>query len=185
MRSARAISLGAGLMAAALTFQTASAQAPAAAPAPPAGPAAEVLRAYNGLKPNILKAAENTPADLYQVKPTPEVRTFARVVNHIIEAQNGTCLVATGGSRADAVKPPSDTAEKTVIVDALKASFALCDKAYAGVTDANALDLLAAGPAKRSRLGLLWGNVSHDNEQYATLALYMRVKGLVPPSSEK
>ena len=41
------------------------------------------------------------------------------------------------------------------------------------------------GKAKRSGTGLLWGNVSHDNEQYATLALYMRLKGLVPPSSEK
>jgi hypothetical protein len=34
-------------------------------------------------------------------------------------------------------------------------------------------------------LGIAWGNVSHNNEQYATLALYMRLKGLVPPSSEK
>ncbi|SNT28243.1 hypothetical protein SAMN05421770_106301 [Granulicella rosea] len=184
MRSVRAMSLGAGLMMAAMTCQTASAQAPAP-PAGPSGPAAEVLRSYNGLKPKILKAAENTPADLYQVKPTPEIRTFARVVNHIIEAQNRTCLIASGGNGGDAVKPPSDTAEKAVIVDALKASFALCDKAYTGVTDANALDMLALGPQKRSRLGLLWGNVSHDNEQYATLALYMRFKGLVPPSSEK
>ena len=67
----------------------------------------------------------------------------------------------------------------------MKASFAVCDKAYMGITDANALDMLSLGANKRSRLGLLWGNVSHDNEQYATLALYMRFKGLVPPSSEK
>ena len=111
MRSVRAVTLATGLMAAALTFQTASAQAPAA-PAPAPGPAGEVMRSYNGLKPNILKAAENTPAELYQVKPTPEVRTFARVVNHIIEAQNRTCLVASGGAMGDAVKPPSDTADK-------------------------------------------------------------------------
>jgi len=39
--------------------------------------------------------------------------------------------------------------------------------------------------AKRSRIGIMWGTVSHDNEQYATLALYLRLKGLVPPSSEK
>jgi hypothetical protein len=67
----------------------------------------------------------------------------------------------------------------------LKASFAECDKAYAGLTDANMTEVINAGPFTRSRLGLMWGNVSHDNEQYATLALYMRLKGLVPPSSEK
>jgi hypothetical protein len=171
-------------MAVSLAFQTAAAQAPTGPPPAPSV-AGEVQRSYAGLKPNILKAAENTPADVYQVKPTPEVRTFARVVNHIIEAQNRTCLIASGGSGADAVKPPSDTADKTTIVDALKASFALCDKAYAGITDANALDMLSLGAAKRSRIGLLWGNVSHDNEQYSALAMYMRLKGLTPPSSEK
>jgi hypothetical protein len=185
MRGTRAICMATGLMAASLAFQIASAQMAPAAGGPPPGPAGEVMRSYNGLKPNILKAAENTPADVYQVKPTPEVRTFARIVNHIIEAQNRTCLVASGGAAGDAVKPPSDTAEKAVIVDALKASFALCDKAYAGITDANALDMISMGAMKRSRIGLLWGNVSHDNEQYSALAMYMRLKGLVPPSSEK
>jgi hypothetical protein len=80
---------------------------------------------------------------------------------------------------------PADTADKAAILEALKASFVECDKAYAALTDANMTEMLQAGPAKRSRLGLLWGNVSHDNEQYATLALYLRLKGLVPPSSEK
>jgi hypothetical protein len=80
---------------------------------------------------------------------------------------------------------PADTADKAEILAALNASFAECDKAYAGLTAANATEMLHAGPASRSRLSLLWGNISHDNEQYATLALYLRLKGLVPPSSEK
>jgi hypothetical protein len=45
--------------------------------------------------------------------------------------------------------------------------------------------MLDAGRGKRSRVGLLWGVAAHDEEQYATLALYLRLKGLVPPSSEK
>jgi hypothetical protein len=47
------------------------------------------------------------------------------------------------------------------------------------------LEIFSVGPVKRPRISLAWGNVSHDNEQYATLALYMRLKGLNPPSSEK
>ena len=164
----------------------AMAQAPAAAPAQASGPAAEVQRNYAGLKGNILKAAENMPAENYQTKPTPEIRTFARVVNHITEAQFRSCGAANGVAIADMGKPPADTADKATIVDALKASFAACDKAYGAVTDANALEMVPLGPtAKRTRIGLMWANVSHDNEQYATLALYMRLKGLVPPSSEK
>jgi len=157
----------------------------AQAPAGPSGPAAEVQRGYAGLKGNIIKAAENMPAENYQVKPTPEIRTFARVVNHVTEAQLRSCGVANGKAVADIGKPPADTADKAAIVAGLKASFDECDKAYGALTDANALEMLSLGQGKRSRIGLMWGNVSHDNEQYATLALYMRLKGLVPPSSEK
>jgi hypothetical protein len=153
------------------------------APAAPAGPAAEVQRSYASLKVNIMKAAETMPAESYSFKPTPEVRTFARVVNHISEAQLHSCGAANGTK--DLAKVPAETADKAEVVEALKASYAECDKAYAALTDANAAELLTNGPAKRSRIGLAWGNVSHDNEQYATLALYMRLKGLVPPSSEK
>jgi hypothetical protein len=131
--------------------------------------ASEAQGSYARIKPNILKAADKMPAADYNYKPTPDIRTFARVVNHVTEAQLHIC----------------GAANNTVIVEALKASFAECDKAYAGLTDANMSEMLQAGPAKRSRLGLLYGNIAHDNEQYATLSLYLRLKGLVPPSSEK
>jgi uncharacterized damage-inducible protein DinB len=144
-----------------------------------------VQGAYARLKPNILKAAEKMPAEDYSYKPTPDIRTFARVVNHVIEAQSHICGAANHVDPGAAPKVPADTADKAAILEALNASFAECDKAYAGLTDANMTELLAAGPAKRTRLSMLWGNVSHDNEQYATLALYLRLKGLVPPSSEK
>jgi hypothetical protein len=152
---------------------------------PPSGPAAEVQGSYARLKVNVIKAAENTPPEDYSYKPTPDIRIFARVVNHVTEAQFHTCGAMTGVAPADITKPPADTADKAAIVDALKASFAMCDKAYAALTDSNLTEMIDLGKVKRSRIGLSWGNVSHDNEQYATLALYMRLKGLVPPSSEK
>jgi hypothetical protein len=152
---------------------------------PPSGPAGEVQGGYARVKANVIKAAENTPAEDYAFKPTPDIRIFARVVNHVTEAQFRACGSMNGVAAADITKPPADTAEKAVIVDALKASFAECDKAYAALTDANLTEMITVGQVKRSRIGLSWGNVSHDNEQYATLALYMRLKGLVPPSSEK
>jgi hypothetical protein len=159
-------------------------QAPAA-PAGPTGPAAEVQRAYAAQKGNLLKAADKMPADQYQYKPTPEVRTFARVVNHVTEAQARSCGIANGTAPADMVKTPADTADKDAVIAGLKASFAECDKAFAATTDANFTEMFTVGPGKRSRAGLMWGTVSHDNEQYSTLAMYLRLKGLVPPSSEK
>ena len=173
-----------GLVMAVLAACVVSGQAQGGA-APPSGPAAEAQRAYNGVKANILKAANNMPAESYSYKPTPDIRTFARVVNHVTEAQQRACGAINGTAPGGPAVPP-ETADKAAIVQALQASFAACDAAFAASTDGNATDVFSVGPmGKRSRIGLLWGTVSHDNEQYATLALYMRLKGLTPPSSEK
>ncbi|WP_251106362.1 DinB family protein [Alloacidobacterium dinghuense] len=159
-------------------------QAASSTAVPAANPlAAEVQGRYTQVKGFILKAADNMPAENYTFKPTPDIRTFARVVNHVTEAQFRACGALNGVSEA---KPaPPETADKATIVDALKASFAECDKAFDALNDTSITNMVQAGQAKRSRIGIAWGTVSHDNEQYATLALYMRLKGLVPPSSEK
>ena len=150
---------------------------------PTTGPASEVQRSYSTLKPNVIKAAEKMPDADFQFKPTPDIRTFARVVNHVTEAQFHTCGVLNGNKEFG--KPPADTADKATIIAALKASYDECDKAYAALTDANISEMLPAGANKRSRIGMAWGNVSHDNEQYAELSTYLRLKNLAPPTSEK
>jgi hypothetical protein len=159
-------------------------QAPATPPPTP-GVGPEVLRSYNGLKANILKSADKMPEDLYSFKPTPDIRVFARILTHVIEAQTASCGFVNGTSPADFPKTPAETAPKAEIVAALKVSFDSCDKAFATLTDANATELLSAGRGKRSRVGLLWGTVSHDNEQYAQLATYMRLKNITPPSASE
>ncbi len=159
-----------------------SVQAAQPGPPPVPGPVGEMQRGYATQKDNILKAAEEMPAADYLSMPTPGIRTYARVVNHITEAQTASCGTVNGTK--DLPKVPADTADKTVIVAALRASFDECDKAFASATEANLLDMMTAGQRKRSRVGLLWGTVSHDTEQYATLALYLRMKGLKPPSME-
>ena len=176
---------------AALTLSVAHAQmggmAMPAAPAPAAstGPASEVLRSYNGIKGNVMKAAEKMPEADFQYAPTKDIRTFARIVNHVTEAQAHTCTTLNG-TKFDASMVPSDTADKATILAKLKASFDECDKAYGGLTEANVTEMVASSPtAKRSRIGMAWGNVSHDNEQYAELSTYLRLKGLVPPTAEK
>jgi DinB superfamily len=159
---------------------------PATAPLPPTtGPAGEVLRSYTTLKPNVIKAAEKMPEADFKYMPTPDIRTYARIINHITEAQFRSCGILNGKANSDIAKPPSDTADKATIVAALKASFDECDKAYAALTDANVTEMMTLGQNKRSRIGMAWGNVSHDNEQYAELSTYLRLKGLVPPTSEK
>lgn len=162
----------------ALTMTTMYAQAPS-------GPAAEVQAAYKRVSANIVKAADKMPADQFSYRPHAEQRTFARVVNHVIEAQNASCGMVNGKKMADVPKAPAETAGKDTIVAALKQSNAECEKAYASITDANLTDPIVNPRGSRSRIGVLWGNVSHDNEQYAILSDYLRDKNVAPPTSEK
>src|SRR5579872_1503668 len=118
---------------------TTRAQSPAA-PAAPSAPERDVLRSYNGLKANILKSADRMPAEGYSFKPEPDIRSFARILNHVIEAQLRSCG-ALNGTAPDALpKVPPETADKSAIVSALQASFAECDKAYAALTSANLME---------------------------------------------
>jgi hypothetical protein len=184
MRAMRMACILAGVVMSGVVSGVALAQGPMGPPPVP-GPAGEVQRSYAAQKDNLLKTAEIMPAELYQYKPTPDVRTFARVVNHVTEAQVRGCGAINGTPLAERMKTPADTADKATIVAGLKASFAECDKAYGSATDANFTELLSVGPAKRTRAGVLWGNVSHDTEQYSGLSMYLRLKGLAPPTSEK
>ncbi len=173
----------AGLMVSVAAFgQTAPA---GQAPAGPSGPAGEVQRSYAAAKGNIQKSADKMPAADFGYKPEPDIRTYARVLNHVTEAQFRSCGALNHTAPESLPKVPADTADKAAIVEALNASFAECDKAFATLTDTNLLEMIDLGRGKRSRIGLAWGVSQHDTEQYAALALYLRLKGITPPSSEK
>jgi len=143
---------------------------------------AETKLTYGQIKTNIVKAAEKMPADAYSFRATPEERTFAELVGHIADAQIRICGAATGETKpAEAGK----LSAKEGLVAALKASFDFCDAALESVSDENAGTMMKFQRAERSKLGIMTYNVIHDNESYGTMAVYLRLKGVVPPSSEK
>lgn len=141
----------------------------------------DIKQAYDSVKKNLLAAADKVPESDYNFKPTPEVRSFAEVLGHAATAQLRTCgainSTETHGS-------PNETS-KQQLVATLKESFAACDKAYEALTDANAAEIVKLPRGQKTRLGALAGVVNHDTEQYAILSVYMRLKGVVPPSSER
>jgi uncharacterized damage-inducible protein DinB len=144
---------------------------------------AEAKQGYTQIKTNIMKAAEKMPESAYSFQPTPEERTFAALIGHIADAQTRICSSATGE-----MKPATagKLTAKADLVAALKASFDVCDAAMDGINDENAMAMVSfMGRGERTKLGTLIYNIGHDNESYGTLAVYLRLKGIVPPSSEK
>ena len=146
----------------------------------PPGIAAEIKQVYTSVKTNLLAAADAMPESNYDFRPAPEEMTFGGWVAHVADAQVGICSTLNGQTRK------GDAASKTGkadLVAALKASFEECDKAYNAITDANATELVAYGRGQNARGGRLAYNTAHDQECYGSMAVYMRVKGIVPPST--
>lgn len=164
------------------TIVLAAAMAAAAARAQTGNPLiGETKQAYTAIKNNLQKMAEKMPEENYSFKATPDVRTFGQLVAHVADAQMRTCAAVKGEQKqANAGSKTS----KADLVAALLESSAECDAAFESLTDANAMEVIAAGRGKRSRLGALIGTVIHDNEEYGYMAVYLRLKGIVPPSSE-
>ena len=138
---------------------------------------AESKLSYTTIRNNLVGMAEAMPADAYGFQPTPEIRTFGALMAHVADANARQCGVAMGEQKS--VGAAAKTA-KAELVQALKDSFTICDAAFDALTEANALQ--PAG-MNRSKLGLLNFNTMHDNEEYGYGAVYLRLKGVVPPST--
>jgi uncharacterized damage-inducible protein DinB len=147
---------------------------------------------YGIIKNNIIRAAAKIPDDVYAFRPTPEVRTVAQLIAHLADANYRLCSVIAGQD------PPTDAgieksrSSKADLVKALSESFAYCDQQYAAMTDAAGAPMIkfdAGGegsrvPIQMPRFTVLAFHTAHAFEHYGNLVTYMRLKGIVPPSSE-
>ena len=159
---------------------------------PPAGQkvtlATSLQRGYAGIKANFTAAAEKMPEADYSFKPgsTPEARTYLQVIAHIAQSQLGQCSALTGAANPMMGKNlEKDLTTKAEVVKALADSYALCDKAFADVTDANATEMVKQGPNEVTRAAALYGVIVHGNEMAGTAYVYLRSKNIVPPSTER
>ena len=141
---------------------------------------------YANIKRNIIGSAEKMPAEHFSFKPVPEVMSYAELLTHIVETQFSYCHAVKGGANPGAGRDYKIT-DKAAVGQLVRDSFAYCDDAYAGVTSENALQMITAGAAPNqrqiARVNQLTQLVVHSNEHYGNLVTYMRIKGIVPPSS--
>jgi uncharacterized damage-inducible protein DinB len=130
----------------------------------------------------VARAAEQAPESLYSFKAAPTVRSLGQLIGHVADAEAMFCAIALG-------EAPSNTGyeqktSKADLIAALKASAAVCERAYAQT------DAAAAAPIKlfgrdSNRAFALSLNAAHDFEHYGNIVTYLRIKGLVPPSSQQ
>ena len=142
----------------------------------------EVRQSWTRTWGNVVAAAEKMPEEHYGFKPAPESQSFKDLVAHTADSAMGSCSGLTGERKMAGAR---EMATKAELIGALKAVGAECEKAYGGLTDATAAQMITGPRGQRSRLGVAYGNTIHIEHEYAQMAVHFRLKGLVPPSSER
>lgn len=138
---------------------------------------------YGQLSSILVRSAEKMPEENYNFKPTDAVRSYGQIIGHVADAQYMFCSLALGetGPRPNIEQTKTTKAD---LVAALKDAIAYCGKAYDGMTDASATQAVKLMGSEAPRIGVLIVNEVHTIEHYGNLVTYMRLKNIVPPSSE-
>jgi uncharacterized damage-inducible protein DinB len=168
-----------------ISVAPALAQAPAATGAATDPLSRAVKSMWDGVKRNVAESADKMAEENFAFKPTPEVRSFGQLLGHVANSAYASCARAKGEANPN---QGNDFEKKTAKADLVKAigdAFGYCDSVYGSLTDAKALEMIKAGQNEVVRVSPLISNISHTNEHYGNLVTYFRLKGLVPPSTER
>jgi len=136
------------------------------------------------MKTILVSSAEKMPEENYNFKPTDTVRSYGQIVGHIADAQYNFCAMSLGETNPG-LKVEETKTSKADLVAALKGALAYCDKAYDTMTDVTGLQTVKMFGMDMPKFGVLNINNAHDMEHYGNLVTYMRLKNVVPPTSEQ
>jgi hypothetical protein len=128
--------------------------------------------------------AEKMPEEHYRFKPMPEMADFGTRIAHAINFNMRGCATVKGEQKALTFSAAPTKAE---VLAAMKETNAYCDGVFNALTDAAAMKTIEGGRGgPRPAFAVLQGTVlEHSQEMYGYMAVYLRLKGIVPPSSDR
>ena len=150
--------------------------------------ATSVNNMHMTIRRNLIEAAEAMPAADYSFKPTPQIRSFAELIAHVAFANFYICSLAKGEMTVQSNFERTMT-EKPGLLKVLGDALNYCDGVHKETTDATANQAVKVsgpgGQGQSTRALVLMFNVTHNNEHYGNVILYLRLKGIVPPSTAR
>ena len=132
----------------------------------------------------LTRMADKMPEQDYRFKPVPEVQDFGQRMAHVVGFNLRFCSLLKGEQRSPTFSAAPTKAE---IVAAMKEVSIECDSMFSALTDGDALTMINTGRAgMRTKLSIIEGPLlEHSQEMYGYMAVYLRLKGIVPPSSDR
>ena len=150
-----------------------------------------VQKSFNAFSNFLIVSAQMMPESGYSFRPTPDLRSFGEQINHATGANYSFCNqagVPSGFERRSAPSLQAVTA-KAAIVKALEDSIAYCSSLVAAASEAWLME--SAPNLGGTGSGVITGPRAyayiyagiHSAEDYGTITTYLRMQGLVPPST--
>jgi hypothetical protein len=135
-----------------------------------------------------IAVAQKMPADSYGFKPVPAELSFGQLIIQIAGANLNACKLASGGpgpnvpeKLAAALKDESINIDKEIAVQFLTDTFDYCNQAVAAMTPAK-LDAVVGTTRKMTGFEWLWSYFTHTAHHRGQAEVYLRVKGITPPT---
>ena len=145
----------------------------------------EMLRGYQSVQRNLVEAAEKMPEANYGFRPVPEIRPFGQLVAHTALMQFNTCAIVKGEPSPRKDEKEDAPRTRTEAIALLKASTAYCDPLVTPLSDTTMPEMVKTKDLQVAK-GLLPASlISHGEKMYGTMAVYLRLKGIVPPTTER
>jgi len=143
------------------------------APRTPPTTAQSINSNFDSVNRRLLEMAKDFPADKYEFKATPEVRSFREVVVHVFSGNTYAAKAGRGEAANWDELDPKNYKTKAEVVSAFEKS----------IGDSTAA--LKALPAERLAQSVTpWlAVIEHSAEHYGQLVTYYRLNHLVPPES--
>lgn len=144
---------------------------------------AEILRQqWAASRSKMVAIAEAMPADKYNYRPTPEVRSFGEILAHVA-GESITEMELVGGAKPGEMNRYESLKSRDQIVRALSDSYDYGTKVLAKLTDQQAMEDVPYHRRQSPRWLVVMGDIGHTKEHYGNLVTYLRLNGIVPPSS--
>ncbi|MGH9616794.1 MAG: DinB family protein, partial [Acidobacteriaceae bacterium] len=149
-------------------------------------PSQVVDNLLNAVERDMVPLVEAMPADKFNFAPTngnfKGVRTFAQQVQHVTMA-NYYMFGDASSIKPSQMPDLKNLKTKAQLVQALKGSFAFAHRAVGTLTKQNALDPVKPVDGISTRAGVMVFAIVHMNDHFGQMVEYLRMNGIVPPSS--
>ena len=134
---------------------------------------------------NLGEALSKVPESMLDFRPVEGVMSFREIAGHLVNTDNRLCSLVKGEQPPDARDYQKEKVSLAELSAAWQKSGEYCSALLGSMTEADLAGVIKMGQREMSKASLVTRLVQHQGLHYGNLITYMRMKGIVPPETER